>query len=152
MKLEGGVKYSSDMNSPLIQSVLFTSPYSGCRKFSGWKPDPCTPVSYQSNFGSRQSPGPIMCADKARGSKPQYCQLQSGPSLRTRIWTRFIPAYGNPPDRPYDQRRIQTVSIVPYKLRPIAGPSATGPFTYRSQGQLRSVGGIGATGHNQGLT
>jgi hypothetical protein len=92
-----------------------------------------------------------MCVDTYRGPKPVFPVEQSGPSLRTRIWTCSLPAYGNPPDKPYDQRATRTSSIVPYKLRPIAGPSATGPFTYRAGGQLRAVGGPGGMGHNQGL-
>ena len=104
----------SDMaqNSPLIQSVLFQSPYSGCSGFSGWekpvcpiKPTPWRPMA------SPRSPAPLCCVDGYRpgfrGRNPlKVAQIGLAP-----IQTRPCPQ----------------IPTVPFKE--CKGPSVAGPVT-----------------------
>jgi hypothetical protein len=120
---------------PLIQSLLFSSPYSGCPGFSGWPLNPC-PAPAPSAYwpAQRNAPGARMSVDLYR---PGWAERRVPKILSP-------PKYGPP-------RATVTLSAPLYNLRPIAGPSATGPFTYRGPWNFE-VGGLGAVGQGFGLT
>jgi len=99
-------------NSPLIQSVLFQSPYSGCSGFSGWEKPVCPikPTPWRPMAQSR-SPGALCCVDTYR------------PGFRGRnpilIATRGL--------APIQTRPCPVIPTVPFKE--CKGPSVTGPLT-----------------------
>lgn len=128
------------MNVPLIQSVLYQSPYSGCRKFSGWRPQTCQSPPVQTTAPSPyNAPGAILCVDR---------------------YTKTWKPYGTP-IRPIQlPPRATMTSSVPMQAGrfTVKGPSVTGPFTVVSHRgicwggseQWGSTPG-GGSGHNMGL-
>lgn len=121
----------------MIQSVLFKSPYSGCRSFSGWKPAPCQPAPFQTTWPSPyKAPGAILCVDR-------YQKTWKTPGTPAR------PRYGPP-------RATVTMSTPPQAGRFLcAGPSSTGPFTVVSHRGIIWGGsepwGVSSTGAGQNL-
>ena len=121
----------------LIQSVLFRSPYSGCAGFSGWPRAHCEGPKVQGP-SSAYSRAPAVCSDHAK--------------RRSSPWPIVLPATLPP-------RATVTSSKPPYNLRPIAGPSSSGPFTtictrgeFWGRGPVIGVGSSRGAGHNLGLT
>ncbi len=130
--------FCSTASMELIQSVLFGSPYSGCRRFSGWPKEPC----HQAPVGNvwppqRNAPGAILCVDKYRKT------LRVAPRV-------LAPRWGPP-------RATQTVMIPTQKGRfTVAGPSTVGPWTVYDHWDEKgtdeySTTSLGAGGHNLGL-
>jgi len=91
--------------------VLFPSPYSGCRCFSGWNevaPDlPKAPTNVYP--AQRNAPGAILCADRYRKISAQ----RNTP-------TRPIPLAPSPVPRAGPTQAGRFL---------VAGPSSTGPFS-----------------------
>jgi len=123
---------------PFVESVLFQSPYSGCRRFSGWTPPVC-PKPPGTTFPSPyNAPGAILCVDrykktwKGPGSPIRPIQLPPSPIGR---------------GAPTQAGRFT-----------VKGPSSTGPFTYGTQRGIMWGGeapvysaGSGGPGQNLGL-
>jgi len=124
---------------PFVQSVLFQSPYSGCRCFSGWTPQTCIKPVGGTFPSPYNAPGAILCADRY-----------------TKTWK--TPAS---PIRPIQlpPRPIRMGASTQAGRFTVKGPSSTGPFTYGTQrgfmwggeAPIYSVGSGGAGGHNLGL-
>jgi hypothetical protein len=121
----------------MIESVLYPSPYSGCQSFPGWP---------------RNAPGP-----RIRSWEPRTLQTRLKANLSV---DAYRPGHEN---RRGEFRREVCAPLPvtggaartqpPYNLHSIAGPSATGPWTLRTDGQGFAVGGIGASSaHSLGLT
>jgi hypothetical protein len=119
----------------MIDSLLFRSPYSGAQNFSGWPKEPCAgPIPWTPAKNACKPSGAVLCTDKYGKT---FQPLKTPPA----------PKCGLP-------RATVTLSTPAYRLRPIAGPSATGPWTYRdTQGAypVFRAGGVG-TGQSLGLT
>jgi hypothetical protein len=125
---------------PFVQSVLYQSPYSGCRRFSGWPPQPSIQPPGTTFPSPYNTPGAILCVDRYQKTfKP--------------LGTPATPRYGPP--------RATFTSLTPAQggRFTVAGPSSKGPFTY---GQQRGIcwggdtqwpisSGGGGSGHNLGL-
>jgi hypothetical protein len=120
---------------PFIQSVLFGSPYSGCRRFSGWPKEPCHKAPGTVWPPQRNAQGAIICADHYHKS------------------LRVVPRVPGPKWGPC--RATVTLSTPTQAGRfTIRGPSTTGPWTYGDRTGLYLVfktGTGGSGGHNQGL-
>jgi hypothetical protein len=122
---------------PFVQSVLYPSPYSGCRRFSGW-PRPPTPPGTTAP-SPYNAPGAILCVDRYQKTfKP--------------LPTPASPRYGPP-------RATVTCSTPTQGGRfTVAGPSSKGPFTYGQQSGITWEGDTdwpissgGGSSHNLGL-
>jgi hypothetical protein len=105
-----GANYMAYDSIPFVESVLYQSPYSGCRCFSGWKSKAACPQPPGTTFPSPYAaPGAILSVDRYQKS-----------------WK----AHGSP---------IKPIQLPPSPIRmgaptqqrfTIAGPSSKGPFTY----------------------
>lgn len=123
---------------PFIQSVLFGSPYSGCRRFSGWPKEPCHKAPVGNVWPpQRNAPGAIICADHYHKS------------LR-------VPA--RVPGPKWGPCRATMTSSTPTQQGHfvICGPSTMGPYSHYAGwdwtgGDEWEVGTAGGSGHNQGL-
>lgn len=94
---------------PFIQSVLFGSPYSGCRRFSGWPKDPC-----------HKAPGTLWPAQNRL--QPAFCVDRYHKSAQLRF-APAAPRYGPP-------RATRTVMTPPQAGRfTVKGPSLLRPFS-----------------------
>jgi hypothetical protein len=123
---------------PFVQSVLYQSPYSGCRRFSGWPPPTCTQPPGTTAPSPYNAPGAILCADRYQKTfKP--------------LPKPAMPRYGPP--------RATFTSSTPTqqgRFTVVAGPN--GPFTYGTQEGIQWGGdapdykiGSGGPGQNLGL-
>jgi hypothetical protein len=122
----------------MIESVLFTSPYSGCRSFSGWPAAPCQQAPGNAWPPQRNAPGAILCVDRYKKTlRPMQKPLP--------------PKYGPP-------RATVTCATPTQNGRfTIRGPSTAGPWTRYAGWDEKGTdefesGGMGAGGHNHGLT
>lgn len=142
-----------------IQSVLFTSPYSGCGKFSGWQAKmfhkiPCG-TSAPSPYNAASA---LMCVDRVSRHQggPQTLQRThfrpSNPYPMWRLGPTNQPWSGVKPMppicRPIPPRPV-------YNLRAVSGPSTMGPLTIyagwdEKGGDDWTTGSCGGTGHNLG--
>ena len=100
----------------MIQSVLYPSPYSGCRNFSGWPKDPC------------QGPPPSAYPPHSRASAPLLCvdRYRAGCKDRNGFWWDHR-ANLSPP-----RAKIRYVGPVQGGKFTISGPSTAGPVTVRN--------------------
>jgi hypothetical protein len=123
-----------------VESVLFQSPYSGCRNFSGWPPQTCNRnVGGTTAPSPYRAPGAILCVDRYQKS---FRPLQRPAS----------PRYGPP-------RATVTLTTPTQQGRfTVAGPSSGGPFTHGTQEGICWGGsapfystGSGGPGQNLGL-
>ena len=98
----------------LIQSVLFKSPYSGCRSFSGWPRSPACGPSPGSYPPPQTSCAPLACVD---GYRPGYRERNP-----IKIALRGLEPL---------QRRPCPV-LLPVSFKVCQGPSTAGPMTVRN--------------------
>jgi hypothetical protein len=126
---------------PFLESVLFQSPYSGCRRFSGWTlgqgaivhpPGTTAPSPYNAS-------GAILCADRYQKRRQ---------------------VSGTPASPHYGPARATFTSSIPTQAGrfTVVGPSSKGPFTYGQQGGICWGGDTdwptssgSGSGHNLGL-
>lgn len=98
----------------LIQSVLFQSPYSGCRNFSGWKPDPCSGPPPSSYPPQQTSVAPRVASD---GYRPGF--RQRNPVGRVPVAAQAF--------------QYRPCPVIPARtFRVCQGPSTSGPITIRN--------------------
>lgn len=124
------------MEPPKIESVLFSSPYSGCRQFSGWALYSCVKPGGTTFPSAYAAPGARLCVER-------YHKVAQGP--KTPLAPKCGPA-----------RATVTLSTPPYRLRAIQGPSSSGPWTVYSHfdekgGDEFGSGPTRGAGHNLGL-
>jgi hypothetical protein len=142
----------------MIESVLFQSPYSGCCKFSGWKPVRNYTAPNTQWPSAYNAPGAIICSDRSRKPtgplKPLLAQARP-----SQPYPRVIAGVGGEALKPMPSAWTQKVGKPPYNLHAIAGPSSTGPYTYGIATGISTtlvdfvVGTAGqAHGGSQGLT
>lgn len=163
------------MNEPFIQSVLYQSPYSGCARFSGWKPATCPKVNNTCWPSPYNAPGALISCDRVRSTCPVPKSGASGlvgtakaipvaqvyvtrthfrPSVPFPMWIRGGPE----PLKPMPSAWTQKVGQPPYNLRALSFPSSGGPLIYAIMGGNSAAGGpdmvVGssgqASGHNLG--
>lgn len=98
----------------LVQSVLFQSPYSGCRSFSGWPKDPC------------QGPPPSSYPPQQTSLAPRLCVDSYRPGFRQRNPIKIATAGLQPVQR----RACPVIPTRSFKV--CQGPSTMGPMTIRN--------------------
>ena len=98
----------------LIQSTLFTSPYSGCRNFSGWPKDPCSGPPPSSYPPPGRALTAALCVD---GYRPGWRQRNPIQNALTGL-------------QPVQWRPCPVIPRTSFKV--CAGPSTAGPMTVRN--------------------
>ena len=145
---------------PLIQSVLFKSPYSGCGKFSGWKQTPCAKMPAQTSWPSPYNrAGAAMCVDRVKRPQPGPQNVQQVHFRPSSPYPTYVRGPGGDPLVPMPRAWTQKVGKVPYNLRAMAFPSTSGPWNTRITGGISDnlpdcvICGIGQfSQHNLGLS
>lgn len=114
---------------PYVQSVLFKSPYSGCAQFSGWKKAACGTIPSPYWPAQNNAPGARMCVDRFRKAQglPVLQRVHYRPS---RPYPGAVCGAGGEALKPAPRIVRPTPPKPAYNLHAIAGPSATGPYTF----------------------
>lgn len=145
---------------PLIQSVLFPSPYSGCRSFSGWPKQTCPGITVSTEGRQQTGRGPLFCVDPARRPAPGAQNVQRGHFRPSAPYPSWVLGPGGEPVKPMPTFCTQVPGKPPYNIaKGIRGPSTMGPLTYGIAGgvvyasQDYVVGSSGQSSqHNLGWT
>lgn len=146
---------------PLIQSVLFTSPYSGCRSFSGWPPPTCQPIPGNVRATQQTGRSPLFSVDRVQRPTPLIQNLQRGHFRPSSPYPSWVIGPGGEPVKPMPCIIRPPVGKPPYSIaKGIRGPSTMGPVTYGIAGGIIGPGGqdfvTGTFGqsstHNSGWT
>lgn len=120
--------------------VLFASPYSGCRCYSGWQEITPGGAKLATNVwpAQRNAPGAILCADRYHKAAQTLDTLTASIALAQNPVPRGAPTQGG--------RFL------------VSGPSSSGPFTVANisggtydSGPKWGIGGRGSS-HSLGLT
>lgn len=135
-----------ELNDWHQERQLYSSPYSGCRCFSGWAKPISPKIPVQTSWPSPyKAPGPILCVDRihstcsgvktaANGVSGAPMAIPAGSVCAQRVHFRPSAPFpmwikGGPPVPACPRIVRPIIGKPPYNLRALSFPSTSGPYT-----------------------